>query len=66
LALPSREERIADNRARTFADSVMYREALATAAHAAGPCIGTTVGACFATLLVKAQMKVRSELHLAA
>ena len=30
------EERIADNRAQTFADSVMYREALATAAEARG------------------------------
>ena len=29
---PTIEERIADNRAQTFADSVMYREALATAA----------------------------------
>jgi hypothetical protein len=27
---PTTEERIADNRAQTFADSVMYREALAT------------------------------------
>jgi hypothetical protein len=35
--LPSTtEERIADNRAQTFADSVMYREALATAAEARG------------------------------
>ncbi len=30
------EERIADNRAQTFADTVMYREALATAAEARG------------------------------
>jgi hypothetical protein len=30
------EERIADNRAQTFADSVMYREALAAAAEARG------------------------------
>ncbi len=30
------EERIADNRAQTFADSVMYREALATAAEGRG------------------------------
>ena len=30
------EERIADNRAQTVADSVMYREALATAAEARG------------------------------
>jgi len=30
------EERIADNRAQTFADSVMYREALAAAAKARG------------------------------
>ena len=30
------EERIVDNRAQTFADSVMYREALATAAEARG------------------------------
>ena len=30
------EERISDNRAQTFADSVMYREALATAAEARG------------------------------
>jgi hypothetical protein len=33
---PTIEERIADNRAQTFADSVMYREALATAAQARG------------------------------
>lgn len=33
---PSTEERIADNRAQTMADSVMYREALATAAAARG------------------------------
>jgi hypothetical protein len=33
---PTIEERIADNRAQTFADSVMYREALATAAEARG------------------------------
>ena len=33
---PSIEERIADNRAQTFADSVMYREAIATAAEARG------------------------------
>jgi len=33
---PTVEERIADNRAQTFADSVMYREALATAAAARG------------------------------
>ncbi|MGH6630233.1 MAG: hypothetical protein ACREB3_10920 [Burkholderiales bacterium] len=33
---PTTEERIADNRAQTFADSVMYREALATAAEARG------------------------------
>jgi hypothetical protein len=33
---PSTEERIADNRAQTIADSVMYREALATAAEARG------------------------------
>ena len=31
---PTTEERIADNRAQTVADSVMYREALATAAEA--------------------------------
>ena len=31
---PTTEERIADNRAQTLADSVMYREALATAAEA--------------------------------
>ena len=30
------EERIADNRAQTLADSVMYREALATVAEARG------------------------------
>jgi hypothetical protein len=36
-ALPSTtEERIADNRAQTFADSVMYREAIAAAAEARG------------------------------
>jgi hypothetical protein len=33
---PMTEERIADNRAQTFADSVMYRGALATAAEARG------------------------------
>jgi len=33
---PTTEERIADNRAQTFADSVMYREALAAAATARG------------------------------
>ena len=33
---PTTEERIADNRAQTFADSVMYREALAAAARARG------------------------------
>jgi hypothetical protein len=33
---PTTEERIADNRAQTVADSVMYREALATAAGALG------------------------------
>jgi hypothetical protein len=33
---PTIEERIADNRAQTVADSVMYREALATAARARG------------------------------
>ena len=33
---PTIEERIADNRAQTIADSVMYREALATAAEARG------------------------------
>jgi predicted nucleic acid-binding protein len=33
---PSTEERIADNRAQTMADSVMYREALAGAAEALG------------------------------
>jgi len=33
---PTIEERIADNRAQTFADSVMYREAVATAAAARG------------------------------
>jgi hypothetical protein len=33
---PTIEERIADNRAQTFADTVMYREALATAAQARG------------------------------
>lgn len=33
---PTIEERIADNRAQTFADSVMYRQALATAAEARG------------------------------
>jgi len=36
-ALPQTiEERIADNRAQTFADSVMYREAIATAADERG------------------------------
>jgi hypothetical protein len=36
-ALPATtEERIADNRAQTFADSVMYREALAAAAQGRG------------------------------
>jgi hypothetical protein len=38
---PRTEERIADNRVQTVADSVMYREA--------GPSIGTTASACFAT-----------------
>src|SRR5262245_44070867 len=33
---PTTEERIADNRAQSFADSVMYREILATAAEARG------------------------------
>ena len=33
---PTIEERIADNRAQTIADSVMYRQALATAASARG------------------------------
>jgi len=33
---PTTEERIADSRAQSFADSVMYREALATAAEARG------------------------------
>jgi hypothetical protein len=33
---PTIEERIRDNRAQTFADSVMYREALASAAEARG------------------------------
>ncbi len=33
---PTTEERIIDNRAQTFADSVMYREALATAAEERG------------------------------
>ncbi|HYH78678.1 MAG TPA: hypothetical protein VEX86_02750 [Longimicrobium sp.] len=33
---PTTEERIADHRAQTFADSVMYREALAAAAEARG------------------------------
>ncbi|MFZ5890584.1 MAG: hypothetical protein ACOY0T_05895 [Myxococcota bacterium] len=33
---PTTEERIADNRAQTMADSVMYRQALATAAEARG------------------------------
>jgi hypothetical protein len=33
---PTTEERIADNRAQTFADSVIYRQALATAADARG------------------------------
>ena len=33
---PTTEERIADNRAQTVADSVMYRKALATAAEARG------------------------------
>lgn len=33
---PTTEERIADNRAQTFADSVMYRRALATAAEERG------------------------------
>jgi len=33
---PTTEERIADHRAQTFADSVMYREALATSAEARG------------------------------
>jgi hypothetical protein len=33
---PTIEERISDNRAQTYADSVMYRQALATAAEARG------------------------------
>jgi hypothetical protein len=33
---PTTEERIADNRAQTVADSVMYRQAVATAAEARG------------------------------
>jgi hypothetical protein len=33
---PTTEERIADNRAQTFADTVMYRQALAAAAEARG------------------------------
>lgn len=33
---PTTEERIADNRAQTFADSVMYRQALASSAEARG------------------------------
>jgi hypothetical protein len=33
---PTIEERIIDNRAQTYADSVMYRQALATAAEARG------------------------------
>jgi hypothetical protein len=33
---PTTEERIRDNRAQTYADSVMYRQALATAAEARG------------------------------
>jgi hypothetical protein len=33
---PTVEERITDNRAQTYADSVMYRQALATAAEARG------------------------------
>jgi hypothetical protein len=33
---PTTEERIADNRAQTFADSVMYRRALAAAAESRG------------------------------
>jgi hypothetical protein len=33
---PTTEERITDNRAQTFADSVMYRQALASAAEARG------------------------------
>jgi hypothetical protein len=33
---PTVEERIADNRAQTFADSVMYRQAIASAAEARG------------------------------
>ena len=36
---PTTEERIADNRAQTVADSVMYREALAIAAEARGWCV---------------------------
>ena len=47
---PTTEERIADNRAQTVADSVMYREALRPPPRrAAGPCIGTIASACFAT-----------------
>ena len=47
---PTIEERIADNRAQTIADSVMYREALATAAERrGGQFTGTTASACFAT-----------------
>ena len=43
---PTIEERIADNRAQTVADSVMYREVLAAAAEArAGRCTGTIVTA---------------------
>ena len=46
---PTTEERIADNRAQTVADSVMYRKALATAARgAAGRCIGMTARGCLA------------------
>jgi hypothetical protein len=37
---PTAEKRIADNRAQTVADSVMYREALATAAEARGWSVG--------------------------
>ena len=36
---PTIEERIADNRAQTYADSVMYREALAQAASERGWCV---------------------------
>jgi len=36
---PTTEERIADNRAQTFADSVMYRQALAAAAEARAPLV---------------------------